>query len=71
MLADLSGRTVLVPDATEHVAAGACVQAAAVLHGRPPDEVARAWELGAGHSVEPAAGADRTEIRDRYRAAAQ
>ena len=33
VLADLSGRPVLVPDAGEHVAAGACVQAAAALHG--------------------------------------
>jgi xylulokinase len=71
VIAELSGRPVLVPDASEHVAAGASVQAAAVLHGRPPDEVARAWELGAGEVVVPAEDVDRTAIRDRFRAAAQ
>ena len=61
-LADLAGRPVLVPDAREHVAAGACVQAAAVLHGRAPDEVAAAWGLGAGSVVEPT-DVDRAAIR--------
>ena len=48
VLADLSGRPVVVPDAGEHVAAGACVQAAAVLHGGAISEVAREWGLARG-----------------------
>jgi xylulokinase len=66
--ADLSGQAILVPDADEHVAAGACVQAAAVLHGLAPESVAEAWQLGAGSSVEPSAGIDRAGIRARYAA---
>ena len=54
-LADLAGRPVLVPDAAEHVATGACVQAAAALLDVSPQEVAAAWGLGAGAIVEPAA----------------
>jgi xylulokinase len=64
VLADLTGRSVMVPAPSEHVATGACVQAAAVLHGAWPD-----WKLGHGEIVEPAA-VDRDAIRDRYRNAA-
>lgn len=66
VLADLLGRPVVVPDAAEHAATGACVQAAAVLHGRRPEEVATAWNLGAGAVVEPRA-VDRESIRAAYR----
>ena len=48
VLADLTGRAVVVPRADEQVAAGACVQAAAVLTGADPTDVADAWELGRG-----------------------
>jgi xylulokinase len=65
-IADLSGRVVVVPDAGEHVAAGACVQAAAVLHGAAPDDVARAWNLALGMAVEPDATVDRAAIREAY-----
>ena len=65
ILSALSGRALYVPDAAEHVAAGACAQAAAVLHGRPPDVVAAHWALGAGSVVEPA-DIDRDVIRARY-----
>jgi len=68
VLADLLGRELLVPDASEHVAAGACVQAAAVLHGRSAAEVAAAWDLGRGRVVEPLA-VDGDAIRAAYRAA--
>ena len=68
-LADLAGRPVLVPDAAEHVAAGACVQAAATLLDASPQEVATAWGLGAGAMVEPQA-IDRDAIRARYSEAA-
>jgi xylulokinase len=64
VLADLAGRPVTVPAATEHVATGACVQAAAALHGRWPD-----WKLAEGDVVEPV-DVDREAIRDRYHAAA-
>jgi xylulokinase len=65
VLADLAGRSVTVPAPGEHVATGACVQAAAVLHGAWPE-----WKLGHGEVVEPAA-VDRDTIRDRYRVAAR
>jgi xylulokinase len=70
VVADLSGRAVTVPAGVEHVAAGACVQAAAVLEGRPPEEVAAAWGLGSGTVVEPDGRVDRDGIRARYGAAA-
>ncbi len=69
VLADLSGRAVQVPREPEHVAAGACVQAAAMLHQRPPTEVAAAWGLGAGPVVEPGpVAAAREEVRAAYAA---
>ena len=72
MLADVTGRpVVLSPGALP--AAGACLQAAAVLHGEPPSEVAARWALGAGAWLEPRpdpAVDDRraayTEARARY-----
>jgi xylulokinase len=66
VIADLSGRVVTTPDATEHVAAGACVQAAAVLLGHAPDDVARAWNLARGTTVEPDTAVDRAAIREAY-----
>ena len=66
VLAALSGRPVVVPDAAEHVATGACAQAAGLLHGRPADAVARAWGLGGGQIVEPNTSVDRDAIRARY-----
>jgi xylulokinase len=69
LLADLSGRAVLVPDEDEHVAAGACVQAAAVLHSTDPGEVAARWGLGNGHLVEPShASGDAHLVRAAYAA---
>jgi xylulokinase len=65
VLADVSGRPVHVPKAVEHVAAGACVQAASALHGRPPGDVAAAWSLGAATQIDP----DITVERDAIRAA--
>jgi xylulokinase len=63
VLADLAGRPVLVPHEAEHVAAGACVQAAAVLHQRWPE-----WDLGGIDTIEPS-DIDRDAIRARYAAA--
>jgi xylulokinase len=69
VLADLSGREVLVPHVGEQVATGACVQAAAVVTQIEPADVADAWKLGAGNLVEPgpdvAAAAD---VRAAYAA---
>jgi xylulokinase len=66
IVADLSGAAITVPDGDEHVALGACVQAAAVLHERSPDAIADAWGLGAGAVVEPDERVDRAAIRARY-----
>jgi xylulokinase len=68
IVADVSGRPITVPDGEEHVAMGACVQAAAVLHGQAPEKVAEAWDLGHGHEVEPDGRADRQSLRARYAA---
>ncbi|HET6795427.1 MAG TPA: xylulokinase [Acidimicrobiales bacterium] len=69
VLADLSGLVVDVPDELEHVAAGACVQAAACLAGVPPAEVSAAWGPGTGLSVEPDPAVDAGAVRAAYAAA--
>lgn len=69
VLADLAQRPVVVPEPAEHVAAGACVQAAAVATGASPEEVADAWSLGGGTTVDPTDVAA-PEIRAAYRATA-
>jgi xylulokinase len=71
ILAAVSGRAVTVPDGDEHAASGAAVLAAAALHGRPPEQIAAAWELGHGPIIEPVSNVDRDEIRTRYHAAAR
>jgi len=69
-VADLTGRPVLVPGEDELVARGAALQAAAVLTGRPFDEIADAWGLHEGTVVEPIPGVDADAIRAAYRRAA-
>ena len=64
--AGLAGRPVVVPNATELVASGACVQAAAVIHRCSPQQVASTWDLGRGTVVEPDLSIDRQEVRSRY-----
>ncbi len=67
IVADLTQRAVIVPAAEELVALGACVQAAAALHGRDPLEIAEAWGLGRGATIDPAISADQAdEVRTRY-----
>jgi xylulokinase len=67
VLADLSGRPVLVPRADEQVAAGACVQAAAVATGTDPNDVADRWKLGDGDLVEPGpAASESADVRAAY-----
>jgi xylulokinase len=70
VLADLSGREVLVPHGGEQVAAGACVQAAAVFSATEPADVADAWGLGSGDLVGPGRGVATTsaEVRAAYAA---
>jgi xylulokinase len=49
----LSGRAVLIPNATDLVAIGAAVQAAATLLSADPREVAERWNTSAGTLLEP------------------
>ncbi|MFI5258356.1 MAG: xylulokinase [Candidatus Limnocylindrales bacterium] len=49
----LSGRAILVPAATELVALGAAVQAAATLTGEDPQGVAARWHTSTGTLIEP------------------
>ena len=53
VVARLSGRPVVVPDAEEVVALGAAAQAAAMLTEEPPDSVARRWGTRAGTELDP------------------
>ena len=58
--------TVVVPDDAEHVAKGACVQAAALLHGAEVAAVARAWKGTPVAELEPDPNVDRAAIREAY-----
>ena len=49
----LSGRAVQVPAATELVALGAAIQAASLLTGADPGDVARAWGTADGEQLDP------------------
>ena len=49
----LSGRAVSIPDATELVAIGAGVQAAATLQGATPLDIATRWQADRGTLLEP------------------
>jgi xylulokinase len=71
VVADLTGRPVLVPSEDELVAAGAAVQAAAVHLGCDFAQVSEAWGLGVGQFVEPDNGVDRSAIRAAYADAAR
>ncbi len=67
VLADLAQVPVVVPDDGEHVARGACIQAAAVLHGSDATAVGDAWDTGPASTTDPAIDADAaTVIRARY-----
>ena len=69
-VADLSGLPVVCRAGGEHVATGACVQAAATIGDRPIAEVQQAWNLDAGTVTEPDRSVPRDAIRRRYRDAA-
>jgi xylulokinase len=67
VLADLSGRPVEVPEVSEQVALGACVQAAAVATVSEPADVVAQWRLGAGAVVDPGPGsAAAADVRTAY-----
>jgi xylulokinase len=66
VVADLTGRPVIIPADEELVACGAALQAATVLHGCAFEEVAHAWSVGAGDVVEPDTTVDRDAIRAAY-----
>ena len=68
VLADITGLPVHVPAGDEHVARGACIQAAAALHQIPASEVTRAWAQPPPAITEPTPGSrDQAEaIRARY-----
>ncbi len=71
VVADLTGRPVLVPSEGELVAAGAAVQAAAVHLGCDFAQVSEAWGLGVGELVEPDDAVDRSAVRAAYADAAR
>ena len=66
VVADLLGRPVIVPATDELVACGAAVQAAAALTQRSFEDVATAWGLGEGITVEPDLSVDRAAVREAY-----
>ena len=70
VFASLCAMPVSVADADEAVAAGACVQAAAVADGVAHDEIVRRWGLGRTMPVVPAAGevspGDAARVRAAY-----
>ncbi len=67
VLADLAGLPVVVPMEPEPVAAGACVQAAAVLAGSDTGQVASVWAGGSSvEVVEPDLSVDARALRSRY-----
>jgi xylulokinase len=66
-VARLSGRAVQVPDAEELVALGAAAQAAAVLTGEAPEEIARRWDTRRGQALDPPAETDAATL-ERIRA---
>jgi xylulokinase len=69
ILADLSGRAVASYPDKELVAAGACVQAAAVLRQQSPTVIAESWGLrDLAVVTEPSSDVDVDEVRARYAA---
>lgn len=73
VLADLTGRTVLISPTTETAAAGAAVQAAAALTGFPTAEIAADWAPALEIAAEPdrAAVEASNAVRRAYREAAE
>jgi xylulokinase len=66
VVADVTGRVVKVPVDDDLVAGGAAVQAAAIHRGCDFAQIAAAWGLGRGETIEPDDGVDRAAIRAAY-----
>lgn len=64
--ADLAGIPVQVPDGSEAVALGAAAQAAVIHTDRSFPDLADAWSLGAGQSIEPADLEGGARVRAAY-----
>jgi xylulokinase len=69
VVADLTGREVIVPTEGELVATGAAVQAAAIHLGCDLGRIGEAWGLGRGEVVEPDDTVDGGAVRAAYAAA--
>ena len=61
----LSGRPVVVPESEELVAMGAAAQAASLVTGEAPEEVARRWDVRRGEELEAVARDEATLTRHR------
>jgi xylulokinase len=70
VLADLTGEPVYISKSEEAAAAGAAVQAAAALTGRPVETIARDWAPELTPVAEPQPGLRVAAIRSAYREAA-
>jgi len=68
VMADIAERPIIVAPGN-WVAAGAAVQAAAVLQDRPPADVAGAWHLTPVNELEPDTAGDGSRVRAQFRAA--
>ncbi|MGH7435455.1 MAG: xylulokinase [Polyangiaceae bacterium] len=68
IVADLAARPVQIPMGDELVARGACLQAAAALHQKSPDEVADAWKVREAQLVAPDLVVDAQAVRATYAA---
>jgi xylulokinase len=66
IVADLTGSEIVLPDGDEHVASGACVQAAAILHGTGAEDVIEQWGIGTGRTISPNPDVDAAGVRSRY-----
>jgi xylulokinase len=70
-LADLTGKPIWIAAIAEAAAAGAGVQAAAVLYGEPNSNVALRWAPDLELAAEPNPEFPREAVRERYRTAVQ
>jgi xylulokinase len=68
IVADLVARPVQIPTADELVARGACLQAAAALHRKSPDQVADAWNVREAQLVAPNLAVDAQAVRATFAA---
>jgi xylulokinase len=66
VVADLAQRPVSVPRQADAVCLGVTMQAAALLHGVSPSDVAEHWGAGAVREVEPDLRFDAAALRAEY-----